>query len=150
MSYKITPNVEHIPFLPRIYEGPPGVWPCTCGAFWVPFWPIFGVLRVAVGHTLNPIKTTLGSLGSLLGGEKTSGRLPWPRRRCVKVLKFLFGRHSDHFRGSQPFDSLGRADRFSMCNVFDVYTKMCKIVPILLPLFGSLWAHGTASGCQHG
>ena len=37
-----------------------------------------------------------------------------------------------------------------MCNVFDVYTKMCKIVPILLPLFGSLWAHGTASGCLNG
>ena len=66
------------------------------------------------------------------------------------VFLIPFGRHSEHFRGSGPFDSLGRANRFSMCNVFDVYTNMCKIVPILLPLFGSLWAHGTASGCLNG
>ena len=66
---------------------------------------------------------------------------------CVYIS---LGAQNDNFRGSKPFDSLGRANRFSMCNVFDVYTKMCKIVPILLLLFDPLWAHGTASGCLNG
>ena len=75
-SYRVTPNVGFILFLPHIYKGPPGVWLCTCGAFWCPFWPILGAFRIAFGHTLNPIRGTLGSLGMFLVENEPLGGLP--------------------------------------------------------------------------
>ena len=62
----------------------------------------------------------------------------------------LLGRQHVNFRGSKPFDSLGRANRFTMCSVLDLYTKMCNIVPIIWPLFEPLCAKGAASGRING
>ena len=64
-SYKITPNVEHIPCLPRIYKVPLGGLSCICGAFGGLFGATLGAFRVDFRHTLNPLGEHRGAWGCI-------------------------------------------------------------------------------------
>ena len=121
-----------IPCLPHIYKGPPGGRSHTCGTFWEPFGPRLGAFRITFGRTLHPFRGTLGSPGVLLGGERSSGRPPRPRIRCVIVLKPFWDANMSILGDQNPsIHSAGPID--SQCAAFLTCIRKCAI---LCPSFG--------------
>ena len=127
LTNKITPNVGFILFLPHIYKGPPGGRSHTCGTCWEPFWLRLGAFRITFGRTLHPFRGTLGSLGVLLGGERSSGRPLRPRIRCVMVLKPFWAAYMSILGDQNPSNhSAGPID--SQCAAFLTCIRKCAIL----------------------